>query len=138
MGQNTEDTKDTKQDDLKVENKKENKEIVKWVVAIVVFAIVLIGLVMNYNNNNKVMHLLPKDVDIVEEGYEYHASVAYEDGIVADDESGEVILTEEGEPINIPVIKVTETIKLEEIKDDTKPEAVFGEAANYEDDLETE
>lgn len=138
MGQNTEDTKNTKKDDLKVENKKENKEIVKWVVAIVVFALVLLGLVMNFNNNNKVMDLLPKDVDIVEEGYEYHASVAYEDGIVAEDESGEVILTEEGESINIPVIKVTETIKLEEIKDDTKPEAVFGGATNYEDDLETE
>lgn len=138
MGQNTEDTKNTKKDDLKVEKKKENKEIVKWVVAIVVFALVLLGLVMNFNNNNKVMDLLPKDVDIVEEGYEYHASVAYEDGVVAEDESGEVILTEEGESINIPVIKVTETIKLEEIKDDTKPEAVFGEATNYEDDLETE
>lgn len=138
MGQNNEDTKNTKQEDLKVEIKKENKEIVKWIVAIVVFALVLFGLVMNFNNNNKVMDMLPKDVDIVEEGYEYHASVAYEDDIVAEDESGEVILTEEGESINIPVLKVTETIKLEEIKDDTKPEAVFGEATNYEDDLETE
>lgn len=80
----------------------------------------------------------PKNVTIVEEGYEYRATETYEEDVVADDEEGEVLTFENGDPINIPVIKVREVLKIEDVKDDTNPDAVFGEATSYAEEVAKE
>lgn len=80
----------------------------------------------------------PKNVTIIEEGYEYRATETYDEDVVAEDEEGEVLTYENGEPINIPVIKVREVLKIEDVKDDTKPDAVFGEATSYAEELAKE
>ena len=103
-------------------------------IIITVVVLVIITSLLAINGGIKESDDAPLNVTRVEEGYEYRAIETYEDDVVADDEEGELLTYENGEPINIPVIKVRETIKLEDIKDDTKPEAVFGEAARYEDE----
>lgn len=109
-----------------------NKNNIYIIITLVV--LVIITTLLAINGGIKESDDAPLNITRVEEGYEYRAIETYEDDVVADDEEGELLTFDNGEPINIPVIKVREKIKLEDIKDDTKPEAVFGEAASYEDE----
>ena len=126
-----------REEELKNDDVKTNKDIKKSLVVVAVSSVALlvvgVGILLGGQNQTDAP---TREVHIVEEGYEYQVSETIDESMVAEDESGEVLLTEDGEPLNIPVIKVKETIKLEEITDTTKPEAIFGEANKHAEEQE--